>query len=234
MNTYIWCEDSQSGYMFWIEIFNFSNSKYIVESKKSVSGLYKAVNRISDDENNYYILVDNAVDNPDVLREIKRIYSVAKTKGNIHIIKINSFEFTLLSFSLLEKWVFAFEDDLKEKRKNILIAREMFVKTMTDIGTNQDLAAFKNTFGFSESITSEQISAKLLYDITRNTGFETDKGHLGACFIKNCCNFEERQEDDICGLDDNRLSADEKFKQLIELSVLKNALQEVGLYDNSI
>ena len=33
----------------------------------------------------------------------------------------------------------------------------------------------------------EQLSSKLLFDLTRNTGFEVSKGVLGECWIKSCC-----------------------------------------------
>ena len=65
-------------------------------------------------------MVDHAIDNPDVLRELRRLYRLAEDKSNITIIKIFSFEFILLSFSLLEQWVFAEKDALKDKRSNLL------------------------------------------------------------------------------------------------------------------
>lgn len=34
----------------------------------------------------------------------------------------------------------------------------------------------------------EQLSAKLLFDLTRNTGFEVSKGMIGKCWIDSCCN----------------------------------------------
>lgn len=234
MQNYIWCEDSRSGFAFWNEIFKSVNSEFIVESKGNNSGLRKAVEKIQNDENIYYILIDNVVDNPDVLREVKRIKADANGKNNIHIVDIHSFEFTLLSFSHIANWVFAEKDNLKEKRKSLLHARELFVKLIVNGGTANELAELKSFLNYSEKTTTEQISAKLLYDITRNTGFETNKSKLGVCFVNNCCEFEKRQTDDICGLDNKGLSADKKKKQLIELSVLKKALQKVGLYDNSI
>jgi hypothetical protein len=61
-------------------------------------------------------MVDNAIDNPDVLRELRRLYRLAEDKSNITIVKIFSFELILLSFSLLEQWVFAEKDALRDKR----------------------------------------------------------------------------------------------------------------------
>ena len=75
----------------------------------------------------------------------------------------------------------------------------------------------------------EQLSAKLLFDLTRNTGFEVSKGVLGECWIKSCCEWDERQEDDICGLDYSRLSVFDKMKRIYVGSSLKLQLPKVGL-----
>ena len=75
----------------------------------------------------------------------------------------------------------------------------------------------------------EQLSAKLLFDLTRNTGFEVSKGVLGECWIKSCCEWDERQEDDICGLDYSRLSVCDKMKRIYVGSSLKLQLPKVGL-----
>ena len=75
----------------------------------------------------------------------------------------------------------------------------------------------------------EQLSAKLLFDLTRNTGFEVSKGVLGECWIKSCCEWKERQEDDICGLDHNRLSVFDKMKRIYVGSALKLQFPKVGL-----
>ena len=64
---------------------------------------------------------------------------------------------------------------------------------------------------------------------TRNTGFETTKGRLGSCFIVDCCDWDKRQSDDICGLDQKRLTGDEKIKIIFENSVLKNTFAKAGL-----
>lgn len=234
MATYIWCEDSSSGYSFWREMFQHINPSAVVESKGNNTNLCKAVCNLSDTENQYYVLLDNAVDNPDVLREMQRINRFISGKDNIHTIPIHSFEFILLSFSHLEQWVFAEIDDLKEKRASLLRAKELFVRLILNGSFSGELTEFKHLFNFAERKNSEQIAAKLLYEITRNTGFETNKGKIGGCFLSDCCSFVNRGADDICGLDNQRLSSSEKKAQLLEFSVLKSALKEVGLYDNGI
>ena len=89
MNTYVWCEDSKSGYEFWKRVFETLYKDYTVESKKNNSELCKAVSKLAEDENKYYILMDNAIDNPDVLREAQRLYIALKDKKNVFAVKIH-------------------------------------------------------------------------------------------------------------------------------------------------
>ena len=130
-----------------------------------------------------------------------------------------------MSFKFLEEWVFAEKDELKDKRRNLLDARKTFIDIVLNGGDATLLAKLKADLDFSENKNTEQISAKLLTGITLNTGFETDKKKLGTCFINNCCEWVERQMDDICGLDDERIQADEKVKQSVKNSVLKDVFQ---------
>lgn len=229
MNKFLWCEDSKSGYQFWKAIFRELHSDMTVETKGSNTGLRKAVGKISSDGNQYYIVMDTALDNPDVLREARRLKAITDGKENVHVIKVHSFELALLSFEILEQWVFAEEDELKEKRKNLLQKRAVFLQQKAYGADAAGLQAFKAAFDGYESKNSEQIAAKLLLEITRNTGFETDKSKLGECFINTCCEWANRQSNDICGLDSHRISAGEKAKLLVECSVLKVAFERVGL-----
>ena len=229
MTTYVWCEDSGSGYQFWKAFFGELYPDFSVDTKKSNSGLRRAVGSINDDTDVYYIIMDNAVDNPDVLREVKRLKADVSDKDNIRLINIHSFEFSLLSFEHLENWVFAEDDELRKKRSDLLDARNKFVQLITSGGNAEELKSFKSLFDFGEKANSENISAKLLNQITRNTGFETDKSKIGICFVNSCCDWNERQEDDICGLDDTRLTLNDKMRQIREHSALQAAFKGAGL-----
>ncbi len=230
MSTYVWCEDSSSGYFFWKNLFSVLYNEFVVESKKSNSNLCNEVSKISQtDENRYYILLDNAIDNPEVLREVIRLKKIIKEKENVTIIKIHSFEFVLLSFKMLEDWVFAEVDELKDKRTDLLYLKDVFVKIILDGGDVGELSEMKNLFNIDEMINTEQLASKLLYKITRNTGFETNKGKLGDCFVVDCCDWNFRESDDICGLDDHRISAKEKIENIFEYSVLKHSFTKAGL-----
>ncbi|WP_302932350.1 hypothetical protein [uncultured Ruminococcus sp.] len=229
MSTYVWCEDSGSGYAFWNTVFKIMYPEFIVETKNSNTRLNKAIRQISDDNNLYYVIVDTVLDNQDVLRELERLKRSIIGKNNIKVIKIHSFEFSLLSFEFLEKWVFAENDDLKEQRKDKLEAREKLVKLISDGGTADELSLFKSVYQYQSKMNTEKIVAKLLTEITRNTGFETNKKQVGFCFVNSCCEWDDRQENDLCGLDDKRLSVSEKIEQMVNHSILQAAFQEVGL-----
>lgn len=229
MSTYVWCEDSGSGYAFWNTVFKIMYPEFIVETKNSNTRLNKAIRQISDDNNLYYVIVDTVLDNQDVLRELERLKRSIIGKNNIKVIKIHSFEFSLLSFEFLEKWVFAENDDLKEQRKDKLEAREKLVKLISDSGTADELSLFKSVYQYQSKMNTEKIVAKLLTEITRNTGFETNKKQVGFCFVNSCCEWDDRQENDLCGLDDKRLSVSEKIEQMVNHSILQAAFQEVGL-----
>ena len=228
MKRYLWCEDSASGFQFWQAVFRVIHPDIEVVSKKGNTELVKATKNI-DDDNQYFIIIDTATDNPNVIRENKRLYSNIKEKENVAVIEIHSFEFALLSFKLLEQWVFAEKDDLKEKRKDFLAYREVFVDLYQSESTAEALVVLRDIVEKYKEYNSEQIAAKLLFEITRNTGFQTDKGELGKCFVNDCCTWMERQEDDICGLDNNRIDAKEKIRILIDQSVLKEAFRKVDL-----
>ena len=188
------------------------------------------MSKLGSDGNEYYIVMDTAMDNPDVLREARRLAADIAGKSNIHVIKLHSFEFALLSFELLEQWVFAETDALKEQRRELLNARALFLEANSASAVDAiTLAAFKAAFDGDCSKNSEQIAASLLYAITRNTGFETDKSKLGECFVNSCCEWSGRQSDDICGLYDHRIAANEKAKLLVDRSALKAAFEGVGL-----
>ena len=75
----------------------------------------------------------------------------------------------------------------------------------------------------------EQISSRLLFDLTRNTGFEVSKGKIGECWIKSCCEWEKRGPDDACGLDAGRLTLKEKMKRICEGTSLFENFQNIGL-----
>lgn len=107
------------------------------------------------------------------------------------------------------------DDEFLVKRAAAIKAREKFVENLQAGEMNykeiQEVIEYDKNLG---NHNVEQLAAKLLFDLTRNTGFEVTKAKIGDCWITSCCDWNERQEDDICGLDQSRLSVADKMKEI--------------------
>lgn len=232
MKTYLWIEDrkGKSGYIFWQTFMGQLCPEIIVESKKNNSELVKAVKTLEDTENRYIIVFDNSFDNLQVTAEQKLLRKSAKVKSNVFLMDIICFEYILLEFKDLIEWIYASDDEFLTKRKKAITAREKLVKTIQDDKLNyKDI---REIVEYNENIDNynvEQLSAKILFDLTRNTGFEVSKGNIGKCWIESCCEWKKRMSDDICGLDANRLNLREKMKHICEGTSLIMQFQDIGL-----
>lgn len=230
--THLWIEDrkEKSGYIFWKILFHYLNPSIIVESKRNNTELVKAVASLQDTENRYIILFDNSFDNVQIYQEIKKLQECAKLKKNVILMDIFCFEYILLEFDSLIKWVFAPDDPFLERRSIAISARNKLIEILHSGETNykilNEIIAYDKNL---ENHNIEQLCAKLLFDITRNTGFEVSKGKLGECWITSCCKWLERQEDDICGLDNHRLSTLEKMNLIYQKTSLLEKFSQIGL-----
>lgn len=230
--TFLWIEDrkGKASYIFWENFMKQLYPDVIVESKKNNSELVKSVKALQDIENKYIIVFDNSFDNLQVVMEQKRLKRYVSEKKNVFLLDIICFEYILLEFKELIGWIYAPEDEFLEKRAGTITARHKFVESLQD--DNFDYKRIREIVEYDKNIEEhniEQLSAKLLFDLTRNTGFEVSKGVIGECWIKSCCEWEERQEDDICGLDNSRLSVFDKMKRIYMESSLKLQFSKVGL-----
>lgn len=231
-NTYLWIEDraGKAGYTFWKILMQQVLPDVVVESKKNNSELVKAVKTLKNQDSKYIIVFDNAFDNPQVYQELRRLKKYAETKKNVSLMDIVCFEYVLLEFNELIDWIYATEDEFLIKRAKAIQARKKLIEAIQtenlDYKTIQEIVAYDTHI---DDHNIEKISAKLLYDLTRNTGFEVSKGAIGECWIKSCCEWLERQENDICGLDNRRLSITEKMRNIYSGTSLKEKFHKMGL-----
>lgn len=146
------------------------------------------------------------------------------------LLNFTCFEYILLEFDKLIDWIYAVDDEFRVKRASVIVARQKLVEALNagdvDYKKIQEMLEYDKNL---ENHNIEQISAKLLFDLTRNTGFEISKGNIGACWIKSCCDWMERQADDICGLDNQRLSSAEKIKAIYSGTSLHREFSKIGL-----
>lgn len=230
--TYLWIEDrkGKSGYMFWKTFMQQLFPSVVVESKKNNSELVKAVSGLQDSENRYIILFDNSFDNVQIYQEQKRLQQCVSLKKNVMLVDIICFEYLLLEFDSLIDWVFASEDNLRETRSLAISARNKLVKLIASGDLNykflKELVIYDKHL---EQHNIEQLAAKLLFDITRNTGFEVSKGRIGECWIKSCCEWSGREENDICGLDKTQLSVFKKMNLIYTKTSLCKKLSQADL-----
>jgi len=231
-NIYLWIEDrkGKSGYIFWETLMSCLCPNVIVESKKNNSELVKAVAALPADENTYIIVYDNSFDNVNIYQEQKRLKQSAKTKNNVKLLDFICFEYILLEFNHLLDWVYSPDDELLHKRAKAVAARNKLVETLKsgeiDYKLLREIVAYDINL---ENHNIEQLSARLLFDLTRNTGFEVSKGKLGDCWTKNCCEWKEKQEDDICGLSTAPLSVMEKMSDIYYGTSLYEKITQIGL-----
>ena len=230
--TFLWIEDrkGKASYMFWKIFMQQLFPDIIVESKTNNSELVKAVKALQDNENHYIIMLDNSFDNLQVYQEQKILKEYSDMKRNILLIDIICFEYILLEFNSLIDWIYAPDDEFRLKRKSTIKARELLIQNIQSEDFNykaiQEIIEYDNHL---DNHNIEQLSAKLLFDLTRNTGFEVSKGSIGMCWVDSCCKWQERQENDICGLDGNRLSILDKMKSICVGTSLNNKFSNVGM-----
>jgi hypothetical protein len=141
------------------------------------------------------VLVESKKNNSELVKAVKGL----EDTENRYII---CFEYLLLEFKDLISWIYAPDDEFLTKRRKAITARD---KLVSMIATGElDYKDIKEIIDYNEAVDSyniEQLSAKTLFDLTRNTGFEVSKGSIGECWIKSCCEWQNRMEDDVCGLD---------------------------------
>lgn len=232
MKTYLWIEDrkDKSGYIFWQTLMGQLCPEIVLESKTNNSELVKAVKALEDTENRYIVVFDNSFDNLQVTMEQKLLRKYASDKSNVVLMDIICFEYILLEFKDLIEWIYAPDDEFLVKREKAITAREKLVKTIQSGEVNyKDIREIIEYNKNVDNYNVEQLSARILFDLTRNTGFEVSKGSVGECWIKSCCEWEERMSDDICGLDASRLSIKEKMMRICEGTNLLRQFQNIGL-----
>ena len=230
--TYLWLEDrkDKSGYIFWQTFMKQLSPEIVVESKKNNSELVKSVKGLKDTESKYIIVFDNSFDNLQVVTEQKLLRQYADKKENVVLMDVICFEYLLLEFKDLIAWIYAPNDEFLTKRIKAIIAREKLVHAIQDGEFNyKDIQEIVEYCGCIENYNVEQLSAKILFDLTRNTGFEVSKGNIGECWIKSCCGWQNRMDDDICGLDNSRLQLSDKMKYIYKGTSLVAQFQKIGL-----
>ncbi|MCR2047083.1 hypothetical protein NSB25_07310 [Acetatifactor muris] len=115
--TFLWIEDrkGKASYLFWSSLLKQICPDVEVESKKNSSELVKAVKNLENTDNRYLIVLDNSFDNLHVVMEQKLLKQYADEKENVVLMDIICFEYILLEFRNLIDWIYAADDEFREK-----------------------------------------------------------------------------------------------------------------------
>ena len=90
--------------------------------------------------------------------------NIADKKDNVFLLDLICFEYTLLEFNKLIDWIYAPEDEFREKRKGVITAREKLVQIINSGEMNYK--AIQEIMDYDRSLQNhniEQLSAKLLF-----------------------------------------------------------------------
>lgn len=234
MGVYLWTEDreNKAGYTFWKTMMGCLYPHIIVESKQNNIGLLKAVKQLVKSEpleDKYIIAMDESFDNHQVVREMRALKCAISGNQNIYVLRLISFEYILLSFTELLNWIYAENDDFREKRAIEISAREAVLAAIEQSRDYKSLVELKRFSADINNYNIEQLISKLLFRLTRNTGFEVSKGILGECWCKDCCEYSVRKLDDLCGLDTRRLPLMDKAKVIYKCSILKSEFERLKI-----
>lgn len=229
--TYLWIEDREgkAGFIFWKTMMQQLCPDVIVVSKNNNSELVKAVKNLTDEENEYIIVFDRAFDNIQVVREHQLLQKYISARNNVHELRIICFEYVLLEFGKLLDWIYASEDEFFEKRAVAIAARE---KLLAAVNSSEDYKLIEEIKFYKDKLDTmniEQLAARLLFELTRNTGFEVSKGVIGDCWVNSCCDWQERQGNDVCGLDENRITILEKMQLILKYTTLEHEFRKLRL-----
>lgn len=75
--------------------------------------LVKSVKGLTDKENRYIIALDNSFDNVQICMEQKILKEAADKRGNVFLLDLICFEYTLMEFDKLIDWIYAKKDEFR-------------------------------------------------------------------------------------------------------------------------
>lgn len=224
--VYIWIEDKKSGLKFWTDLCKLLfGDKVIVESKDNAGLLVRAVEKLTDTKNTYYILIDDVFDNAMSVSHISKLKNLILNKDNVVLLEdYISLEASLLSYSDLITYL-QLQKDLTYCKEEVSV-RDFLLHTYdnndsaySDADAVKD---YRNKHKVLKNYTLESISSSVLKNLTRNSGFEVDKNKIGACWLDSCCSYNDKYE--YCNR--NCLCYD-KAIDLINKSLLLNIINKV-------
>lgn len=192
---YIVCEDSKMGYDLWRAV-----NKYLLNGEAKVVTSFGITNMVSTikqlslkNSDKLFCAIDMIQDE----ESFKVLYWLDENMSDIgceyRTTNYSCVEDVFISFEYLDKWI----TTLSLKDREMLNIARTIVKNRNSVSYNNSLLKNSVLRSYYPTVsTDEQMSAKIIYDITRSTGFVVSKSRLGRCWTVQCkC---ERQYPEYC------------------------------------
>lgn len=222
---YLWTEDTGAGLHFW-KLLNqlFFENAFVVESKESNQVILDALTVLKlENDDEYYIAFDYAVDNQDIRNKYRLLKSIAeKSKGKIILLDMICFEHLILAFDKLVTWTGTGKVDKIKIREDVLSAIEdhrINLSKIDDEKTLQYVASFKR-------YSTERVMKSLVGKFTQNEKWSVKGPLMGECWYKDCC-VSEHPDSLRCGKPEVE-GGSEKMRMLMQSETVRKVLQVVN------
>lgn len=182
---YIVCEDSKMGYRLWKAINDcMLGGKAKVVSSFGITNMVSTIKELGIRRGDRLFC---AIDNIQGVESYKVLVWLGDNVHNIGYryctTNYSCVEDVFTSFEYLDKWITTLDQESREKLDT---ARKIINNRCKDNMDDSLVTNSKLKKMYPTANTDEQMSARIIYDITKNTGFVVSKGGLGRCWTAQC------------------------------------------------
>ena len=109
---------------------------------------------------------------------------------------------------------------------NVDIQARRFLLNYIGFGNSKDYSSTKEILEYCHKYHAkkryiiESLASSILRNLTKNSGFEVNKNAIGSCWLSSCCTTDKYVN---CK---EKFSSEEKVKNLISNSLLKNVINK--------
>ena len=230
--VHILIENKTSGYDFWKFICDNLYTNVVVEKMSGVGNIVNKIRNLTDYNTPYVLVLDYAFDNINISDNIEIIVEEIEKRSlrNVTLLKIISFEWILLTFSLLEDWI-SLQYDCSKLQKELYVRYNLLhiirYEDSYNYASKTVIKKYLKSLNLKHKYSIENLCSHLIKKITQNTDFIVDKKakvskgmeKLGHCWSCDCCvNFIN------CGLG---LNSSKKTLCIFENSCLNEELSKI-------
>ena len=234
---HIWTEDSENSCT--VQFWKFITEQLCYDKKVEINitgfGSYsKLLKYISNSVENamingvYIILIDKVADNSAAVSAYIRLNKIVKSKKNIYISDLHSFEYMMLMFEEFEHWTKPYIDktSMSEYGKyfNLIPELSRVIDNGLSIKDSEILSELNKS---SKKVSTEKIAYIILRKLTKlsDADFVIEKTYLGNCWTCRCCLYNNNE----CSLSKCKMGEFDKAKVLFNKSYATKIIHNAGV-----